>query len=359
MIRDVSMAVGSSQETVRQQRIDESKIVSVVVPMYNAECTIGNCLASILSQTYSNLEVIVVDDGSADRTAELCKVLAEEDHRITLVHCPHYGVSRARNVGMKRAEGEWLVFVDSDDMLPKTAITELVMTGKQFDTDIVAGGMSFEDANGRVSVKEKRFGDTRRIDALGQDFERLYNTNCLQSSCAKAYRLVKVRDNDLSFDEQLSSYEDFEFVLRCLAVNLTLFVTNEICYHYLRHTKGTGSTSYKPDMTDQMEAIANRVTYFYEQYLDGGAKQSRLSHVMRYLVISVNNAVSVPCTKQGRLSMLSDAFSRPVFADAAKNAAVFPNRYSELVAKLGTQGHYGLLLRLVSIRNWIRNRYVA
>lgn len=91
------------------------KLVSIIVPVYNREAYVEQCINSLINQTYKNIEIIVVDDGSTDRSGEICETFASEDVRVKVVHQENGGVSHARNVGVSHAQGEYISFVDSDD----------------------------------------------------------------------------------------------------------------------------------------------------------------------------------------------------------------------------------------------------
>ena len=95
----------------------DEKLVSVIIPAYNIEDYIGRCLDSIISQTYKNLEIIVVDDGSRDRTGEILDNYAKKDRRIKVIHKENGGVSSARNKGIEVAEGDYIGFIDGDDLI--------------------------------------------------------------------------------------------------------------------------------------------------------------------------------------------------------------------------------------------------
>ncbi len=122
--------------------------ISVIVPAYNAERYLDDCIASILGQSYDNMELVLVDDGSTDQTPNACDIWASRDPRVKVVHKPNAGLPAARNTGVLASRGEWVLFVDSDDMLEKSAI-ERLMAGHQ-DSDIVSFGWRLVDDSGKV-----------------------------------------------------------------------------------------------------------------------------------------------------------------------------------------------------------------
>jgi glycosyltransferase involved in cell wall biosynthesis len=117
-------------------------LVSVVIPVYNVEKYLDQCLSSIVLQTYCNLEIIVVNDGSSDKSPEMCDSWSKKDSRIKVLHQKNLGVTIARKNGVAKASGNWICFVDADDVLPVDAVEAMVMTIG--DNDIVIGQISFK-----------------------------------------------------------------------------------------------------------------------------------------------------------------------------------------------------------------------
>lgn len=117
----------------------EDAVVSVIVPVYKVEKYLAECITSIINQTYRSLEVILIDDGSPDSCGEICDYYANVDQRITVIHKKNEGQSAARNTGLNKATGDYIVFVDSDDVLPKDAIEHLVTSCVSTKSDAVFG----------------------------------------------------------------------------------------------------------------------------------------------------------------------------------------------------------------------------
>ena len=114
----------------------DEKLVSVIIPAYNIEDYIGRCLDSIISQTYKNLEIIVVDDGSRDYTGEILDNYAKKDRRIKVIHKENGGVSSARNKGIEAAEGDYIGFIDGDDLIEPEMYKTLVDLLEEENADI-------------------------------------------------------------------------------------------------------------------------------------------------------------------------------------------------------------------------------
>ena len=113
------------------------KLVSIVIPVYNVETLLERCVESVLSQTYSNIQIILVDDGSTDSSGQLCDLLATSDSRIEVLHTENGGLSAARNAGMRLVKGEWVLFVDSDDMIGEEHVENLMNAAMTFESAVV------------------------------------------------------------------------------------------------------------------------------------------------------------------------------------------------------------------------------
>ena len=128
-------------------------LISIIIPVYNLEKCISKCLDSVLSQTYTNLQVIIINDGSIDNTADVVKGYLAKDKRISLIDKANEGVSIARNVGIEHATGEYLMFVDGDDWIDTDMVEKLYSFIVKYDVDFAGGGFVFED----IESGRKRF----------------------------------------------------------------------------------------------------------------------------------------------------------------------------------------------------------
>ena len=140
--------------------------VSIIIPVYNAEKYLSRCLDSILKQTYSNIEIILVDDGSEDKSSYLCDRYAILDRRIKAYHKSNEGVSIARNYGIENCNGEYIVFVDSDDYLISECIETLVKLVRNEEESVLGCVDYYENQNGKLSTYSCEDG---KIDSLGYD----------------------------------------------------------------------------------------------------------------------------------------------------------------------------------------------
>lgn len=333
-------------------------LVSIIVPAYNAESTIGKTVGSLLSQTYSNIEVIVVDDGSLDDTIKVVADIQRIDSRIRYVKCGHHGVSHARNAGIEVANGEWLSFCDADDILDSSAIEYLLEAAS--DSPIIAAAMEFAYVNSCGEIVRrgvKTLGMTLTIDCSDykQWFEAMWDSNAVQSSCSKLFNAQFINNpmTSLRFNERLSSYEDLDFVLRCLEFAESFTFVDRPVYQYFIGTSESGSTRFKSDMNDQMEAVSLTLSRFYRDRL--GAPEPLL-HMRQMMVVAINNVLKSGANRKESRSMLMDLFSRPIFVLSLRSGGLYPNSYSRLLCVAGRFGAYDIVFLLARLRNQIRSR---
>lgn len=206
----------------------KEKMISVIIPAYNVEEYVGECLESIINQSYKNIEVLVVNDGSKDNTLDVINLVAAKDNRIKAINQENQGVSAARNNAIDLAQGEYLAFFDADDWLPERALEILINECEETGAQIAVSNMK-KIKNGKNIGKLKEIKKVyTKVDALEELFKEEY-LNC--SVWNKLYSR-KVIANE-KFDIELKVAEDFDFLYRVLknadkiAVN-----TNEVVYHY-------------------------------------------------------------------------------------------------------------------------------
>lgn len=138
-------------------------LISVVVPIYNVENYIKKCVDSILSQTYKNLEIILVDDGSPDNCPQICDEYAQKDSRIKVIHKENGGVSSARNIGMENARGKWIAFIDADDWIEEKYFEKMLDRVKTNDADIVLCGYNRVMPNCNIKINSN--GGDEKVNA--------------------------------------------------------------------------------------------------------------------------------------------------------------------------------------------------
>ena len=217
-------------------------LISVIIPTYNRQDVIGECIASLQAQTYPHFEAILIDDGSADETVAVCKELAKNDSRLVLVEAAHGGVSAARNKGLDIAKGQYILFVDSDDMAHPLLLEEL-LTAMQSSNAPIAGTMVYD-----VYYKNwSKVHENIAKPASPEGFLHQNHADALQTVFASSNAFSKIpgtmmrRDwiGNTRFREDLSIGEDFYFIYENLIKGADTAVLAKKRYYCRIHTTNT------------------------------------------------------------------------------------------------------------------------
>lgn len=217
--------------------------LSIVIPVYNCRNYLGECIDSILSQTYTDYEVLLVDDGSTDDSGKLCDELAERHpDRIRVFHKPNGGASTARNFGLDNARGNYIGFVDSDDVILPDMYQTLVETIESQDVDIVTSTMAEWENGYEISIVNRHLGPCRSLDLLKWMFEWQEGTNVY----TKLFRREAI--GQTRFHEGVIN-EDFRFLCDIFLKDLKAFVVGERFYCY-RITPGSVTACVRPNFFD-------------------------------------------------------------------------------------------------------------
>lgn len=200
---------------------------SIIIPAYNAGKTLNRCIDSILAQTFSDYEVIVVNDGSTDNTKTIIDNYSGSNSKILAVHKPNGGVSSARNEGLRHAQGEYIVFVDSDDEVTQSYLESFYKTG--YDC-IVTGVTVLKKQTTRTEVPDK----ISEIEKSGfAAFINEYSHHSyIRGPYAKAFRHDIIKNCNLQFDEKMHWSEDYLFLLKFMEKSDKILLLNQSNYIY-------------------------------------------------------------------------------------------------------------------------------
>lgn len=206
--------------------------ISVIVPVYNVEQYLPRCIDSILAQTFTDFELLLIDDGSRDASGRICDEYAEHDARIRVFHQENKGVSVARNLGLDNARGEWIAFVDSDDCVSTEWLHHYAAN---LDADIVFQGAKVVEAEG-IPTSEIKLHDNRaereRMSAEIAYLER--KSSILNATWSKIFKRRIIDDNNIRFDPVCKLSEDLIFTIQYLSHSNSIRTLSELGYNYLR-----------------------------------------------------------------------------------------------------------------------------
>ena len=253
--------------------------VSIVVPVYNVEDCLSYCVDSLRQQTYKNIEIILVDDGSTDHSGEICDQYAREDDRIKVLHIENGGLSNARNTGVKESSTDWIVFIDSDDYYDHRAIEFLVKLRDKYRVDLVATPVievrNYENSDFLGDFREKYSGKLDRRTALEQMF---YGNYVGTHSGGKLYK----KEILLRFPYPNGMlYEDLSLAYEHIASCENIAVSALNLYKYYRRPGSIVNSKYSDRLLDFYKAMEWNRSYIERDYPND--KEMRRALNVRYV----------------------------------------------------------------------------
>lgn len=238
------------------------ELISVIIPIYKVEPYLNRCIQSIVDQTYSNLEIILVDDGSPDRCPEICDEWEKKDNRIKVIHKENGGLSDARNAGMQVMTGDYVSYIDSDDWISKDMYEKMLRTIKQQKADICE--CRFEKTSGDIKYDKKSHTDNVNIlnkeEALKAVVEEKINPVVWN-------KIYKREIAEGLFFEKGKCNEDEFWTYKAVDRAEKIIQIEDICYYYFFREDSIINETYKIQRLDALEARYQRMKYL-EKYPD-------------------------------------------------------------------------------------------
>lgn len=242
-----------------------NELISVIVPVYNREQYIDKCVQSILNQTYTNLEVILVDDGSTDSSSEMCDKWQEKDSRVRVVHQKNGGLSNARNTGLKLSSAEYTAFVDADDIVHPQMYEALITLAKKYKLDMAVckykptESMNIEfkiyDSTALLIESPEIFTGNQALNG----FREYYQVRIRIPVWCKLYRTKLIKE--IGFVEG-RIHEDEFFIHHIVGACDRIGIINKVLYFYYQSPNSITRSKYNIKRTDMVFALRDRFLYF-------------------------------------------------------------------------------------------------
>jgi glycosyltransferase involved in cell wall biosynthesis len=218
--------------------------VSVIVPVYNAQNTILRCVDSIKKQSYSEIEIIVVDDGSTDDTGKIVQKI--QDSRVIYCRQNNAGVSAARNKGIEMTTGDYILFVDSDDVIDEMLIERMVVYAQQYDLDLVC--CNHTEENTTIAGGNSKIGNAFAA-ASDEDIVYYFHEIFVGMAVGKLFRKNMISDKKIRFPENMNLAEDFYFTAAFLKTTNKVGKVDDVCYRVINCNADSLSKKYIPDIS--------------------------------------------------------------------------------------------------------------
>lgn len=308
-------------------------LISIIVPVYNVEKYLTQCLDSIVNQTYRNIEIVCVDDGSTDSSGIICDEYAKKDRRIKVIHNENEGASAARNIALKKINGEYVMFVDGDDWIDKDVCECCINVLRQHDVDLILWSYAREYGS---LVKPKRIFEfsskyfnnqevfkkifRRCIGLYGDELSCVENMDSIITIWGKLYNRNIIKD--LFFkDIQEIGTEDTLFNIYAMYNVKSAFYIDRYMYHYRRDNVVSLTSMYRADLYMRWQRLYD--------YIEGFIKEKNLGDDFKY---ALNNRIALGICGLG-LNIISSDKSAAAKINEIKyiiNTARYRNAYKQL-----------------------------
>ncbi|WP_298367979.1 glycosyltransferase family A protein [uncultured Lutibacter sp.] len=217
-------------------------LISIIIPIYNAEKHLKKCISSVLNQTYDNFELILVNDGSTDNSSLICNNFEKLDKRIKITSQKNKGVSSARNIGINEAKGEYICFVDADDWVTKNYLSHFNL---KIDIDLqIQSVRIWHEIDNRIKdvkfSKQKLYKNSQIIEVI----EIAERNELIRSPWIKLFKTSIIKDNNIKFNSNISYGEDYIFVLNYLMFISSIYIIDKVNYIYAQRKNNSLSKKY-------------------------------------------------------------------------------------------------------------------
>lgn len=325
--------------------------VTIIVPIYNAEKYIEECIQSVQSQTFTNWELLLIDDGSTDNSSNICENYAQNDKRIRIIHKPNTGVSDTRNYGLDIAQGKYIIFLDADDYwYDNSAIELLVQTAEKHNLDIVRGEYKAIDQDGKDLFErpllKSKIAFSNQVLTAGLFYTKIIcGENFLVLSLIKREAIGELRFNkELSFLEDMDFYAHFLLKpKRCMFIQLRFYA----------YRKNSTSASHTPSI----KSLANGFSMCHmfnecsNETEDRELKKAyRYNSIMKYY-LTLKNLTSPAFYKQ-RNSIIRQ-LSIENLQKEVSNWAKQEERHLPLYIYISPQYSIPILKRVLLVKSWV------
>lgn len=235
-------------------------LVTVIVPIYNAEKYLGECIDSIVNQTYKNIEIILVNDGSKDKSIDICQEYANKDARIKIIDKQNSGVSDTRNEGIAKSNGDYLMFVDSDDTIDKMCVEKMVNESRE-KTFIIGNILRYK---GKYEKIQNYNNTTKEYSKI--DFLLLYKKMLINAPVARLYDANIIKNNNICFNRKISLGEDLLFNFEYLNNIEKITLISDYMYYYRLGNNNSLSSKYYSNMYEIQKKLCNEFRKFFQYH---------------------------------------------------------------------------------------------
>lgn len=294
-------------------------LITIIIPIYNVEKYLRECLDSIINQTYKKLQIILVDDGSKDSSGKICDEYQKKDNRIEVIHTTNQGVSAARNTALEMTKGEYITFVDGDDYLEKDYCEKMLTNLKKQKVECIRCGYNRVYENSKEIIKAKNAELVSNENFLNSVLQVQGGAGIPSSKLWKKESIINLR-----FNEKLKIAEDSLFIMQSIKNIKNVYILNEALYNY-RFNQDSAVRKYKKDFADIcLDSMKVAKEYIEKEYGNNEKIIKKFNNYIAYhvLLISVNFCFNKDNNLSwlGQIKCLKDVLKIPEYKEGVKKA---------------------------------------
>lgn len=263
----------------------KSPQISIIIPIYNVERYLHQCIDSILAQTFTDYELLLIDDGSTDGCPAICDEYTEKDNRIRVFHKKNNGITSARNCGIDNANGEWIMHIDSDDWVEPTYVEELYNAAINNKADIAICGFYFAYEDGRLKKQHPTLWDNNKEESLHRYISSVWTTTLGSIHKSSIYK-----DNGVRSPKNINFCEDFHLMTRlCYFANKIVSIDRPLLYYRQHPASYMHATAFKKIQKEELIVYKEILEFYNDQGKLGICKKAimwRTIYALRDMILN-------------------------------------------------------------------------
>lgn len=303
--------------------------VSVIMPVYNVAAYVGRAIESLQAQTMSDFELLVIDDGSQDRSGDICDRMAEKDVRIDVFHTPNGGAPAARNLALDHARGQYVYFMDADDWAEPSMLEKMVALADEQSAQLVVAGFyidTFYAKNSNEHLSELK-SQPSCVYTTQEDFRaqayKLFDENLLYTPWNKLFLRARIEEMNLRF--RPTFWDDFPYVLDYIRDIDKVVVTEKAYYHFIRSRTESETARWRPQMYEKREEEHGWMLDLLEHWglsEDAASKEMVMRRYVERLIGCIENVCNPAAhlTRTQKVEAIRQMISTPQAQEAARVA---------------------------------------
>ncbi len=304
--------------------MSENIKVSIIMPVYKVEEYVGKAIESIQAQTLTEWEFLIVDDGTPDKSGEICDAYAAKDSRIRVIHKENGGAPSARNTVIPQAKGEYMYFMDSDDWAEPTMLEDMYNLAKKNNSQLVVAGFFIDTYYNDTEYRQDHFlvddavyGDQK---SFRENAHKLFDKNLLYTPWNKLFEAKYIMENNLRFPTTF--WDDFPFNVSVVRNIERVAVTSKQYYHFIRKRAESETAAYRPNMYDKREEEHGWMVDLYKEWNVNSAESKEMiaRRYVERLIGCVENLTNPKCTLSygEKRKQVKEMLAKPQVAESLK-----------------------------------------